>query len=92
MMGSTVRFRESAYPLTAALHHGIGPPPEAVPSALPGSEKEGAALNFSTSKCFQLDTPRLRSSPLKGSPVGANAEPKINPPAGHSDPVRWIGR
>jgi HlyD family secretion protein len=24
--------------------------------------------------------------------VGANAEPKINPPAGHSDPVRWIGR
>lgn len=75
------------------MHYGIGPPPEAVPSALPGSEKVGAALNFSTSNCFQPDTRRSCGPKRypKDSTVGANAEHKINPPAGH-EPVRWIGR
>src|SRR3954451_7845706 len=58
MMGSTVRFRESAYPYQGLLqsffaHDGIVPPPQPVPSALRGSENSFGTLNFLTSDGFQ---------------------------------------
>src|SRR4051812_44808474 len=100
MMGSTVRFRESAYPNPRPVaklfaHARIVPPPQPVPSALRGSEISFGTLNFLTSGGFQPDSDRHRqAAEVKGITVGANAEHKIHPPTDHdhSEQVRWIGR
>src|SRR3954449_5863315 len=99
-MRFTVRFRESAYPLTKSLaklfaRDCIAPPPQPVSSALRGPEYSFGALNFLTSDGFQPDSDRTRQAAVvKGITVGANAEHKIHPPTDHdhAEQVRWIGR